>query len=322
MKKAVLLEAEAVSPDGLSWEPVQNLCDLTIYPNSTEEEKWNRIGDAEIVLTNKIKIDEATLDRFPKIRYVGVCATGYNVVDLDAARRRGVTVTNVPAYSTSSVAQHTFALMLDLASKITVHDESVKRGDWIRSEVFCYWNEPVTELEGKILGICGFGSIGRRVAQIAQAFGMKVMVNTAHPSQYLNSIGPSLRFADFGSMLHYSDIITFHCPLTKETEQIVRRENIERMKDGVLLINVARGGLVNERDLAEALRSGKVAGAGIDVISEEPMKPDNPLLHAPNILITPHIAWASREARTRLIGCVASNLAAWLSGAPQNVVNP
>lgn len=321
MKKAVLFEAAAVNPGDLSWEPLENVCDLTLYETTTEKEKWDRIGDAEIILTNKIIIDEEVFRRFPQIRYVGVCATGYNVVDLEAAKKRGIIVTNVPSYSTESVAQHTFALMLDLASKITLHNESVRSGDWIRSETFCYWKAPVDDLDGKVLGICGFGNIGRRVAKIAQAFGMKVIVCTKHPANYLSFVGPSLRFADLSSMLTYSDIVTLHCPLTDETTELIRKETISRMKDGAYLINVARGGLVNEKDLADALKSGKLAGAGVDVISKEPMKADNPLLSAPNILITPHIAWASRNSRKVLIDRIASNVGAWVSGVPQNVVS-
>jgi glycerate dehydrogenase len=321
LKKAVILEADAVNPGDLSWEPVESVCDLTIYDQTDEQTKWDHIGGAEIVLTNKVIIDEEVFRRFPSIRYVGVCATGYNVVDLDAARRRGIVVTNVPSYSTASVAQHTFALMLDLLSKISLHDASVKAGDWTRSKSFCYWKAPVDDIEGKVLGICGFGSIGRRVSEIAQAFGMKVIVYTQHPGNYLSFVGPSLRFADLTSMLSFSDIVSLHCPLTDDTKELIRRETIRRMKDGAYLINVARGGLVNEQDLADALGSGKLAGAGVDVVSDEPMKADSPLLSAPNILITPHIAWASRASRKCLIDRIASNIGAWVSGAPQNVVS-
>lgn len=321
MKKAVVLDARAVNPGDLSWEPLEKLCEVTYYDNTTEEQKWERLADAEVVLTNKVVIDEQVFERFPNIRYVGVCATGYNVVDLKAASEHGVVVTNVPAYSTNAVAQHTFALMLDLTSKITLHDQSVKAGDWIRSEDFCYWKSPLDDLEGKTLGICGFGSIGRRVARIAQAFGMHVMVYTQHPGNYLSYVGPNLRFADFSSMLAYSDIVSLHCPLTKETERIIRKETIAKMKDGAYLINVARGGLVDEQDLADALASGKLAGAGVDVVSAEPMKVGNPLLHAPNILITPHVAWASKASRKTLIDRIAANVGAWISGSPQNVVN-
>lgn len=320
-KKAVILESEAVSPGDLSWAPVTDLCDTVLYGNTTEAEKWDRIGDAEIVLTNKVVIDEAVFERFPGIRYVGVCATGYNVVDLEAAARRGIPVTNVPAYGTDSVAQHAFGLLLDLASKITMHNASVKAGDWSRVETFCYWKAPIIEISGKTLGIYGFGSIGRTVAKIAESFGMKILVYTAHPEKYTDYANEQLCFTDEETLFRTSDMITLHCPQTEQTTELIRRENIEKMKDGVILINVARGGLVNEQDLIDALKSGKIGGAGLDVIGKEPMRPDHPLLQAPNLLITPHIAWASLEARARLIDIVAANLKGWMDGAPQNVVN-
>ena len=321
MKKAVILEAAAVNPGDLSWDPVAELCDLRMYDNTTEETKWERFQDAEIVLTNKVVIDASVFERFPSIRYVGVCATGYNVVDLDAAAARGITVTNVPAYSTDSVAQHAFALLLDLAGKITMHDESVRDGDWVRSETFCYWKAPVIELAGKTIGIYGFGRIGRTTARIAKSFGMKVLVFTEHPDKYRDYEDDSLQFTDEDTLFRTAHVISFHCPLTEDTREIVCRDTISRMRDGVMLINVARGGLVCEKDLAEALKSGKVAGAGLDVVSEEPMRADNPLIGAPNLIITPHIAWASKEARERLIGTVANNLKGWLEGKPVNVVN-
>ncbi|MBR2189170.1 MAG: D-2-hydroxyacid dehydrogenase [Eubacterium sp.] len=320
-KKAVNLEASAVNPGDLSWDPVTAVCLVRSYDNTVEEEKWDRIQDAEIVLTNKVIIDEAVFERFPQIRYVGVCATGYNVVDLKAARERGITVTNVPAYSTDSVAQHTFALLLDLCSKVTLHDESVRAGDWSRVQTFCYWKAPVIEIAGKTIGIYGYGNIGRTVARIAKSFGMQVLVYTAHPEKYLDHADGQLTFTDEETLFRQSDFITFHCPLTPETDRLVRKENIARMRDGVILINVARGGLVCEADLAEALRSGKVGGAGLDVVAEEPMPADSPLAGVPNLIITPHIAWASSEARTRLINIVAENIRGWLEGKPQNVVN-
>lgn len=320
-KKAVILEAAAVSPGDLSWAPVTALCDTVLFDNTTEEEKWDRIRDAELVLTNKVIIDEAVLAQFPSIKYIGVCATGYNVVDLDAAAKRGIPVTNVPAYSTDSVAQHTFALLLDLASKITMHAQSVKNGDWTRVNTFCYWNAPIIEIHGKTLGIYGFGHIGKEVAAIAKCFGMRVLVYTAHPEKYRSYEDSRLQFTDADTLFRNSDFITLHCPQTKETTGLICSETIEKMKQGVILINVARGGLVNEQDLAGALKSGRIGGAGLDVIGHEPMQPDHPLLEAPNLLITPHIAWATIEARTRLIETVGANIRAWMEGAPQNVVN-
>ena len=320
-KKAVILEASAVSPGDLSWAPVTEFCDTVLYDNTTESEKWDRIGDAELVLTNKVMIDEAVFARFPNIRYVGVCATGYNVVDLEAASARGITVTNVPAYSTDSVAQHTFALLLDLTSKISMHNGSVHNGDWTREQTFCYWKAPIIEIHGKTLGIYGFGNIGRTVAGIAKSFGMNVLVHTAHPEQYTDYADDRLCFTDADTLFRTADFITLHCPLTEETTGLICRETIEKMKDGAILINVARGGLVNEKDLVEALHSGKVGGAGLDVIGKEPMEEDSLLPGTPNLIITPHIAWASMEARTRLIDVIGANVRAWLDGKPQNVVN-
>ena len=319
--KAVMLEGNAVNPGDISWEPLTSLCETTFYGNTPDDLKWERIAGHEIVIMNKVPITREVFERFPEIRYVGVCATGYNVVDIEAAREHNVTVTNIPAYSTDSVAQFTWAFILNLASRIGEHDMSVKRGDWVRSEIFCYWLNSPSELSGKTLGIFGFGAIGRKVAQAAPAFGMKTVVCTAHPEKYAEYVGDSLRFVSEEELFSRSDVITFHCPLTSETKGLVNRDNIAKMKDGVILVNLSRGPVVNEADLAEALISGKVAGAGVDVVSVEPMLEDNPLLHAPNCIITPHIAWATREARMRLVDIAAGNLKAFLEGNPVNVVS-
>ena len=320
--RAVILEGNAVNPGDISWSPVTDLCETTVFPNTTEADKWEHLADADFVLSNKVVLDEAVFARFPRIRYVGVCATGYNVIDLEAARRHGVTVTNVPAYSTESVVQHTFALLLEIASKVAPHAESVRRGDWTRSPTFCYWLSAPMELSGRTFGVYGFGSIGRGVARVAQAFGMRVLACTLHPERYeADYASPTLRFVDEETLLRESDVLSLHCPLTPATRGFIRAENIARMKDGAILINVARGPVVEERDLADALRSGKLAGAGLDVVAEEPMRADSPLLGAPNLVVTPHIAWASIEARTRLVATIANNLRAYLDGAPQNVVS-
>ncbi len=317
--RAVYLEADAVSRQDLDFSPITSVVDTTIYGNTTEIDKLEHIGDSEIVFANKILFDEETFQHCPGLRYIGVCATGYNVIDLEAARRHGVTVTNVPAYSTESVAQLAWGLILDNASRISEHDRSVHAGDWIRSRSFCYWLSPVVELAGKTIGIVGYGNIGRRVAEIARAFHMEVLVHTAHPEKYEKAAVDGIRFTGLEELLAASDVITLHCPLTPETEGLVCSETIAKMKDGVILVNVSRGGLVKEADLAGALRSGKIAAAAADVVSCEPMKAENPLLEAPNMILTPHIAWASLEARKRLIGVVASNLQAWLNGKPVNV---
>lgn len=321
MNKIVILEGDAVNPGDISWGPVEALGKTTVYSNTTEKTKWEHIGDADVVLTNKVVIDEAVFSRFPDIRYVGVCATGYNVVDTEAARRHGIVVTNVPAYSTQSVVQHTWALLLELASKAGMHSQSVQRGDWVRSETFCYWLEPVIELAGKTMGIYGFGNIGRGVAAVAQAMGLEVLVHTQHPGKYGSYVSDHLRFVDEETFFKESDILSFHCPLTPETRGLVCARNLAKAKDGVYVLNVARGPVVVEQDLADALRSGKVAGAGLDVVCEEPMASDSPLLGAPHLVVTPHIAWASREARLRLVDVIASNLRAFQSGAPRNVVS-
>ncbi|MBR6222875.1 MAG: D-2-hydroxyacid dehydrogenase [Lachnospiraceae bacterium] len=317
--KAVYLEEGAVNRGDLSLSPITSLIETKVYENTTEDDKYEHIGDAEVVFSNKIIFDEETFSKCPNLKYVGVCATGYNVIDVEAAKRHGVTVTNVPAYSTESVAQLTWGFILEHACHIGLHGDSVKNGEWVSSETFCYWKAPVTELYGKTIGIVGYGNIGRRVAEIALAFRMRVLVHTAHPEKYEAVEG--LSFVDMETLFAESDIISLHCPMTEETKEIVRRENIEKMKDGVILINVSRGGLVNEADLYEALESGKVGYAACDVVSVEPMRADNPLLKAKNITITPHMAWASLEARNRLIEIVASNFKAFLEGKNENVVS-
>ena len=317
--RAVYLEEGAVNRGDISLEPVTSILETKVYSNTTEEDKYEHIGDAEVVFANKIIFDEETFQRLPKLKYIGVCATGYNVIDLEAARRHDVTVTYVPAYSTDSVAQLTWGFILEGAARIGKHNASVHAGDWVRSETFCYWTDPVMELSGKTIGIVGYGNIGRRVAEIAQAFHMNVIIYTAHPEKYSETAGIS--FVSLSEIWEKSDIITLHCPMNSETERLIRKENIDRMKDGVMIINVSRGGLVDEADLADALRSGKVMAAAVDVVKVEPMREDNPLLTAPNICITPHMAWASVEARTRLIQTVADNLKAWMDGKPQNVVS-
>ncbi|MCR5700672.1 MAG: D-2-hydroxyacid dehydrogenase [Lachnospiraceae bacterium] len=331
--KAVLLEADAVNHNDLSWEPLTDVIETEIFSNTTEEDKYEHIGDAEVVFLNKIKMGEEEFEKCPNLKYIGVCATGYNVIDLDAARRHGVTVTNVPAYSTESVAQLTWGLILESVCHISMHNESVHKGDWVKSEIFCYWLAPVTELCGKTIGVVGYGNIGRRVCDVAKAFGMKVLVHTAHPEKYTTSVNDQnasanesfstadIEFVDLDTLFAKSDIVSLHCPLTNETEGLINKGNIAKMKDGVIIINVSRGGLVNERDLADALANGKVAAAGVDVVSVEPMLPDNPLLKAPNITITPHMAWASVDARKRLVDVVAGNFKAYLDGRKENVVS-
>lgn len=318
--RAVYLEEGAVNQHDISMTPISDVVETTFFENTTEENKFEHIGDSEIVFTNKVIFDEETFEKLPNLKYIGVCATGYNVIDLDAARRHNVVVTNVPAYSTESVAQLTWGLIIESVSHIGKHSESVKRGDWVKSEVFCYWIDTMGELAGKTIGIVGYGNIGRRVAEIALAFNMNVLVYTAHPDKYMTA-DSRIKFVSFNELLSQSDIVSLHCPMSNETDRLIRRENIDKMKDGVIIINVSRGGLVDEKDLAKALETGKVSAAACDVVSVEPMRADNPLLKAKNITITPHVAWASREARIRLIDTVASNVRAYLDGQKLNVVS-
>ena len=317
--KAVYLEEGAVNKNDISLSPITGLIETRVFRNTTEADKYEHIGDAEVVFTNKVIFDEETFQRCPNLKYLGVCATGYNVIDLEAAGRHGVTVTNVPAYSTESVTQLAWGFILECAGRLQLHNTSVHNGDWTRSDTFCYWLAPVMELAGKTLGIVGYGNIGRRVAEVADAFHMEVLVHTAHPDKYSEN-EPERQFVSMNELFKRSDIITLHCPLTEETDKLISESNISKMKDGVIIINVSRGGLVEEQALTAALQSGKVAAAAVDVISEEPMKPENPLLHAPNLVITPHMAWASVESRKRLIQVVADNFRAYLEGKSLNVL--
>ena len=327
--KAVYLEEGAVNAGDISLSPITDLIETTIYKNTTEEDKFEHIGDAEVVFTNKVIFDRDTFLKCPNLKYIGVCATGYNVIDLEAAREFGVAVTNVPAYSTESVAQLAWGLILEMACNISAHNQSVKEGAWVKSETFCYWIERVVELSGKTMGVVGFGNIGKRVCDIALAFGMKVLVYTAHPEKYANTkTGKALddkykdiEFVSLDDIWAKSDVISLHCPMTADTEKIICSKNISKMKDGVFIVNVSRGGLVDEQDLADALKQGKVAKAAVDVVSVEPMKEDNPLLHAPNTTITPHMAWASIESRKRLIQVVADNYKAFANGEQLNRID-
>lgn len=299
------------------WDALMELGEVEVYPRTAGPQIADRIGDAEIALTNKTPIDAAALAACPNLRYVGVLATGTNVVDLAAAKAHGVTVTNVPGYSTASVAQHVFALLLELASRVADHDRSVHGGDWVTSSDFAYTVAPLVELAGKSLGIVGLGDIGTRVARIADAMGMRLLVH----SRTKKDVGLDVRWCELDELFRESDAVTLHCPLTDATRGLVNAERLGRMKPTAYLINTGRGPLVDEPALAAALRDGVIAGAGLDVLSTEPPSADNPLLTAPNCIITPHVAWATREARSRLMAVVVANVKAFLDGRPQNVVN-
>ena len=317
--KIVILDATALNPGDLSYDCINQFGDVTSYDRTDGEALTiERIGDNEIILVNKVPITETVLAACPNIKLICVQATGYNIVDVEACARRGIPVTNVPSYGTAAVAQFTIALMLELCHRIGLHNHSVHQGDWTRSTNFCYWLTPQMELEGKTLGIVGFGRIGQAVGKLAKAFGMHVL---AYNRSQCDEGWAIADYVDLDTLFRESDFISLHCPQTAETVNLINKETIAKMKDGAMLINTARGGLVDERALVEALESGKLRGAAVDVVSQEPMKADNPLLATRKCIITPHIAWAPVESRQRLLDCVVENIRAFLDGKPQNVVN-
>ncbi len=311
----VVLDGYAANPGDISWEPLNELGEVTLYERTKPDEIIERIKGAEIVLTNKVVITRSIIENSPALRYIGVLATGYNVVDLEAANEKEVVVTNIPAYSTHAVAQLVMALLLEICHNVAHHSRAVFEGRWEKSKDFTFWDTPLIELNGKTMGIIGYGQIGQAVAKIALAMGMRVVVHTR--SKVSDSSVVQLPLDQF---LKESDIISLHSPLNAETHELIRQETIGKMKDGVIIINTGRGALVNEKDLAEALQSGKVFAAGVDVVSEEPIKGDNPLLKAPNLIITPHIGWATYDSRLRLMEIATANVAGFISGKIQNQV--
>ncbi len=317
--KIVVLDGYTENPGDLSWDELGKLGDLTVYDRTADGDIVSRIGDAELVITNKTPISRDTLERCPSVRYIGVLATGYNVVDTGAAKEKGIPVTNIPAYGTETVAQYAISLLLEICGHVGHHSEAVHGGRWESCEDFCFWDFPMIELCGKTMGIIGYGKIGQAVGRIAQAFGMKVLAFANHRRPELES--ETCRYTDLEELLEKSDVISLHCPLFPDTEGIINRETIAKMKDGVIIINNSRGQLIVEQDLADALESGKVLAAGVDVVSTEPIKGDNPLLKAPNCIITPHISWAAKEARERLMNIAVDNVKQFLAGTPVNVVN-
>jgi len=318
--KIVILDGYALNPGDLSWHGLERSGDLIVYDRIEKEPKKiiEAIADAEIIFTNKTPLTKDILKKVSHVKYIGVLATGYNVVDIVVANELGITVTNVPAYGTDAVAQMTFALLLELCNHVGIHEQAVKAGEWTNSVDWCFWKSPLTELKGKTLGIIGFGRIGKAVARIALAFEMNVKVSSNKKHYELE--GEKFKNSSFDELISQSDIISLHCPLTKSTKGIISKNSIEKMKDGVMIINTARGPLIVEEDLKNALNSGKVGGASVDVISVEPIKEDNALLKAKNCIITPHIAWASIESRQRLLNIAIQNLEAYLKGSPVNVV--
>ena len=319
--KIVVLDGYTENPGDLSWEELGKLGELTVYDRTSltdEAETIARIGDAEIVFTNKTPITRKVLDACPGIRFISLLATGYNCVDYAYAREKGIPVTNVPTYGTASVGQFAIALLLEICHHIGHHDASVHAGNWERCADWCYWDYPLIELAGKTMGIIGFGRIGQTTGRIARAMGMEVLAYDSHPSDAGRAIA---EYVDLDALLARSDVVALHCPLFPETEGIINRETIAKMKDGAILLNNSRGPLVVEQDLADALNAGKLAAAGLDVVSTEPIRGDNPLLKAKNCIITPHISWAPKESRQRIMDCAVSNVKAFLAGSPVNVVN-
>ena len=319
--KIVLLDSEALNPGDLSWEPLEGLGSLTVYPRGAAdpEEVIRRIGDAEIVLTNKTPIARTVFERCPGMKLLCVLATGYNVVDTAAAREYGVPVCNVPAYGTEMVAQFAIGLLLEICHHVQLHNQSVHAGDWERCPNFCYWKMPIIELAGKTMGIIGFGRIGRAVGRIAKALGMRVLATGSRKCPEGEAIA---EYVDLDTLLSQSDVVSLHCPQFPETEGIINAGTIAKMKDGAILLNNSRGGLLDEQAVAVALNSGKLRYAAVDVVSREPILGTNPLLTAKNCIITPHISWAAVEARARIVDITAENIRRFLAGDPQNVVNP
>lgn len=318
--KIVILDGYTENPGDLSWDGFASFGELTVYDRTRPEEIIPRIGDAEIVITNKTPLDEKTLSECPSVCYIGVLATGYNVVDIHAAFRRNITVTNIPTYGTTAVAQFTFALLLEVCHHVWRHNEAVKSGEWARRGDFCFWDYPLIELAGKTLGCIGYGRIGQNTGKIAQSFGMNVLAADDYQNKSLET--DTMHYTSLDTLLKESDVISLHCPLLPSTEGIINRDTISRMKTSVILINTSRGPLVIEEDLKKALCDGKIAFAAVDVVSAEPIEEGNPLLSAPNCIITPHIAWAPKESRKRLMDIAVNNMKGFLSGSPVNTIKP
>jgi glycerate dehydrogenase len=315
--RIVVLDGYTLNPGDLSWEPLKELGDCQLFDRSAPEEIVPRLENAEATFTNKAVIGREAMGKLPNLRYIGVTATGFNIVDVAAAKERGITVTNVPAYGTDSVAQATIALLLELTNHVGHHAQTVRDGRWNKCPDFCYWDYPLVELAGLTLGIIGYGRIGEQVGKIAQAFGMRVIATVHHPQ----NLEPSVRAVDLETLLRESDVVSLHCPLTPETKGMINRQRLAFMKPTAFLLNTSRGPLIVEEDLTEALHAKRIAGAGLDVLAVEPPLTQNPLFTAPNCFITPHQAWATRAARQRLMTVAIVNLRKFIAQTPQNVVN-
>lgn len=316
--KIVVLDGYTENPGDLSWNGLEQLGELTVYDRTPKELIIERIGEAEAVIVNKVPLTREILQSCPSIRYIGVLATGYNVVDTEAAGERGIPVCNIPSYGTAAVAQFAIAMLLEICHHVAYHSEAVHQGRWSSSPDWCFWDYSLIELQGKTMGIIGFGRIGQATARIARALGMKILAFDEMENESGRELG---EYVSFDELLARADVISLHCPLLPSTEGIINRKSIAGMKDGVIILNNARGPLIVEQDLADALNAGKVSAAGLDVLSEEPVRPDNPLLSAKNCLITPHISWASKESRQRLMDIAVDNLRKFMEGNCQNRVN-
>ena len=314
--KIVLIDAHTANPGDLDWSALEALGDITVHPRSNDDEVVERLRDAEAVLTNKVPFNAERIAALPNLKYIGVTATGYNIIDIEAAKKAGIAVTNVPAYGTESVAQACLALILECCNHVGLHAEAVTNGEWNSSPDFCFWKKPLIELNGLKLGLFGYGAIAQATARIAKAFGMDILVHTRTPGK-----DDSVQYVDRETLFKESDIISLHCPLTPETEGIINAENIAKMKTSAFVINTGRGPLIDEAALAKALYDGDIAGAGLDVLSTEPPRDDNPLLMAPNCYITPHIAWATKAARSRMIEIASQNVQDYLEGKSTNRVD-
>jgi len=316
--KITVLDGYTLNPGDLSWNELKKLGDCKIYDRTPSAQTVDRAKDANVVLTNKTVVSRAMMDQLPKMRYIGVLATGYNVVDIDAAREMGIPVTNVPAYGSESVAQMVFAHILNLTQRVAWHAQTVREGRWADGDDFCYWDYPLVELQGKTLGIVGLGRIGQAVSRIARGFDMKILAYDVYPPAELPQ---GIQTVKMDELLEKSDVVSLNCPLTKDNEKMISQQQLEMMKPSAYLINTSRGPLIDEQALADALNKGKIAGAGLDVLSLEPPAKDHPLYHARNCFITPHISWATQEARQRLMYIAVDNLKQYMDGKLVNVVN-
>lgn len=316
--KIVVLDGYALNPGDLSWDAFTDLGDLTVHERTSPEDILKRASGAEILLTNKTPVREQVIQQLPGLKYIGVLATGYNIIDVDAASRNNIIVANIPDYGSYSVAQFTFALLLELCHHVQRHSDSVREGKWASSNDWCYWEYPLVELTGKTMGIIGFGNIGQKVGDIAASFGMKVLAVAKRESD--QSLRKNFRWGSVAEILQESDVVSIHCPLTPETKGLINAQSVRTMKPGSFLLNTSRGPIIIDEDLSDALNADVISGAGIDVLSVEPPHQNNPLFTAKNCIITPHIAWATKEARARLMNMAVTNLKAFLNGNPVNVV--